>query len=52
MRSQPRTHFPEGMAVSKDGLRTLITHSIHTLLADETTEEGGLVRPERFELPT
>jgi site-specific DNA recombinase len=51
-----RLIFPEGIVLSKDGFGdrfgTPVTHSIYTLLADESVGEGEVVRPERFELPT
>ena len=47
-----RLIFPAGLIFTKSGFGTPITHSIYTLLADESIEEGVLVGPEGFEPPT
>ena len=45
-----RTIFPEGIFFTEAGFGTPVTHSVYTLLADSNVEEGGMVRPRRFEL--
>ena len=47
-----RLIFPEGVTFSNDDFGTPVTHSIFSLLADKSVEDGVLVGPEGFEPPT
>lgn len=44
-----RRIFPQGVLAEKTGIGTPVTHSIYTLLADDSVEESVLVAPQGFE---
>ncbi len=46
-----RLIFPKGITPTESDFGTPLTHSIYTLLADESVDGEEVVRPERFELP-
>ena len=47
-----RRLFPDGLTYSKDGFGTPVTHSIYSLLGDDSVLEEGLVGREGLEPPT
>jgi site-specific DNA recombinase len=44
-----RRMFPDGLASSKNGFGTPVTHSIYTLLCADSVDESRLVAPQGFE---